>query len=187
MIAGGLSQWGGGALAFRPCLEITGSIAGNRSLTVAARVASLTLRDFASEPRPLGSGLARGDRVLRQKLVNGWWADTCGIRNSCRRGAEAGGSILNCRDEASGNTGRCRGSYEQRPSFPHSVFCRVRGAGRFRRRQRLSVVRTGRQAAAGTAGPDPRTERDHSQARATETASRSLPEDSEAHRPPGAG
>src|ERR1017187_9358994 len=28
------------------------------------------LRDFASEPRPLGSGLARGNRVSRQILVS---------------------------------------------------------------------------------------------------------------------
>ena len=36
--------------------------------TVGAPIASLKLRDFASEPRPLGSGLSHRDRVSRQKL-----------------------------------------------------------------------------------------------------------------------
>jgi hypothetical protein len=40
----------------------------NPSLTVGALMVSLKLRDFQSEPRPSGSGLARGDRVSRQKL-----------------------------------------------------------------------------------------------------------------------
>src|SRR5664279_623960 len=42
---------------------------GKRSLTVAARIVSLTLRDFLSEPRPLGSGLTCEDRVSRQTLI----------------------------------------------------------------------------------------------------------------------
>src|ERR1019366_3091931 len=43
-------------------------------LTVAARIVSLTLRDFLSEPRPLGSGLTCEDRVSRQKLANGQYS-----------------------------------------------------------------------------------------------------------------
>ena len=38
----------------------------NHSLTVVAPIASLTTRDFGSEPRPLGCGFTRGDRVSRQ-------------------------------------------------------------------------------------------------------------------------
>ena len=51
------------------CRETAVQRGGNRSLTVAARIVSLTLRDFLSEPRPLGSGLTCKDRVSRQKLT----------------------------------------------------------------------------------------------------------------------
>src|SRR5450755_4328731 len=41
------------------------------SPTLPARMVSLTIRDFVSEPRPSGSGLTRGNRVSRQKLTSG--------------------------------------------------------------------------------------------------------------------
>ncbi len=84
-------------------------------------------------------GVRRDGCGVRPALLR-YGARTAMRHLASRCGAEAGWYILNRRDETNGKSGRCRGSYEQRPSFSHSVLCRVRGAGRGRRRQRLSVV-----------------------------------------------
>src|ERR1039457_2176224 len=52
------------------CRETAVRRRSNPSLTVGTPMASLKLRDFASEPRPLGNGLSHRDRVSRQKLAN---------------------------------------------------------------------------------------------------------------------
>src|ERR1035437_7037499 len=49
------------------CRETAIRRRSNPSLTVGALMVSLKLRDFESEPRPLGSVLTRGNRVSRQK------------------------------------------------------------------------------------------------------------------------
>src|ERR1017187_7539900 len=59
------------------CRETAVRRRSNPSLTVGAPMASLTVRDFASEPRPLGSGLSHRDRVSRQKLASLASADGC--------------------------------------------------------------------------------------------------------------
>src|ERR1035441_7701254 len=51
------------------CRETAIRRRSNPSLTVGALMVSLKLRDFESEPRPLGSVLTRGNRASRQKLV----------------------------------------------------------------------------------------------------------------------
>ena len=54
---------------FSFCRETPVFQRSNPSLTVGARMVLLKLRDFESEPRPLGSDLTRGNRVSRQKLA----------------------------------------------------------------------------------------------------------------------
>ena len=68
------------------CRETAIRRRSNPSLTVGALMVSLKLRDFESEPRPLGSVLTRGNRVSRQKLVSRDRAHRSAIRWTPRPG-----------------------------------------------------------------------------------------------------
>src|ERR1035438_1054527 len=85
-----------------------------RSPTGWARVSRLLGRQWPSVPR---SGERHPSFLYEWATV----LEVEQLRSTLWRG------ILNCRNEANRNSGRCRGSYERRTSFPHSVFCRVRG------------------------------------------------------------